>query len=372
VSTPERVMAGGAWPTTQRLLDRVLERSRTDSWADLLFVPVVLLALVVYLSFTNEYFLDPINLKNVFVQAAILAIAAFGVTFIILAAELDLSIGSGVSLVSVVSALVIVDTGSIAIGLLAGAGTGIALGVINGVVVTRLEVPSFIATFGTLVIANGIALALTDGGVVSGLPRSVGDLTKTEVLGVPTIVILMFAVFAVLLFIQNHTTFGVRVFAVGGNREAARLSGVPVDRIRFLCFLLSGVTVAVAGLALMSRVESGQPNAAQLLPLEAVAAIVVGGTSIFGGRGSVTKTLWGVLLIATIRNGLDLEGVNDDLKQVILGCVFIGAASVDFFRRQLGRRRRDKLAAVSQPVPSTAVRAGEIRPSTREGEATGR
>lgn len=356
----------------QRRLDRVLERSRTDSWVDLLFVPVVLILLGIYLSITNEYFLTEINLKNVLVQAAILAIAAFGMTFVILAAELDLSIGSGVSLVSVVSALVIVDTGSIPVGLLAGAGTGIAIGAANGLIVTRLEVPSFIATFGMLVIANGIALALTDGGVVSGLPRSVGDLTKTEVLGIPTIVLLMFAVFAVLLFIQNHTTFGVQVFAVGGNREAARLSGIPVDRIRFLCFLLSGVTIAVAGLALMSRVESGQPNAAQLLPLEAVAAIVVGGTSIFGGRGSVTKTLWGVLLIATIRNGLDLEGVQDDLKQVILGCVFIAAASVDFFRRQLGRRRRDMLAAASQPRPSAATRTGDIGPPARGAETTGR
>lgn len=336
-------------PLRERL-DRLLTRSRAESWTDLLFVPVVLLILAVYLSVTNEFFLTGVNITNVLVQASILAIAAFGVTFVVIAAELDLSIGSGVALVSVVAALVMEGAGasSIAVGLLAGMGVGLTIGVINGLIVTRLEVPSFIATFGMLVIANGVALALTNGGVVGGLPDAVGDLTKAEIVGIPILIPTMFVVFFALLFVQNQTTFGVQVFAIGGNREAARLSGIPVDRVRFLCFLLSGITVAIAGLALMSRVESGQPNAAQLLPLEAVAAIVVGGTSIFGGRGSVVRTLWGVLLIATIRNGLDLEGVNDDLKQVTIGVVFIAAASVDFFRRQLGRRRGLGAAAVQE------------------------
>jgi ribose/xylose/arabinose/galactoside ABC-type transport system permease subunit len=339
-----------------RIRATVLARSRADSLTEILFVPVVLVILATYLAITNEFFLTTINLKNLFVQAAILAIVAFGVTFVILAAELDLSVGSGVALVSVVAALVMQSSDSVPLGLLAGLGTGIAIGAINGLVVTAIQVPSFIATFGMLVIAHGVALMLSGGGVVAPLPEGVGDLTKAEILGAPVIVVTMFVVFAILLFVQNQTVFGVQVFAVGGNREAARLAGVRVDRVRFYCFVLTGVVVGIGGLALMSRVESGQPNAGDLLALEAIAAIVVGGNSIFGGRGSVTRTLMGVLLITLIRNGMDLEGVDADVKQVIIGVVFIAAASTDFVRGRLTRRSRAQHAVPAEPREAVQTR----------------
>jgi ribose transport system permease protein len=237
--------------------------------------------------------------------------------------------------------------GSIALGMLAGLATGIILGIINGFIVTRLEVPSFIATFATLVIAVGLALSISEGGTIFGLPEGVGSLANDKFIGLQWIIWLMFGVFAVAYFVQSQTAFGTRVFAVGGNREAARLSGIPVRRIHFLVFVISGISVAIGGLALTARVESGQPNAAQLLNLEAVAAIVVGGTSLYGGRGSVARTLWGVLLLTLINNGLDLQRADPDLKQVVLGLVLIGAASADFFRRRL-RQRRAELAIVGE------------------------
>jgi ribose/xylose/arabinose/galactoside ABC-type transport system permease subunit len=320
-------------------------RRGAQGWADLLFVPVVTLALVVYFSSVNEFFLTELNITNILVQGSILAIVAFGVTFVILAGELDLSVGSGIALVSVISAFAIRDAG-IPEGILVGLAVGIALGVVNGLVITQLEVPSFIATFGMLVIAHGIALALTDGGVVSGLPLSVGNLANEGILGVRWIIWLTIAVFLALYFVQTQTAFGVRVLAVGGNRQAAHLTGIKVDRIRFLVFVISGMTMGVAGLALTARLESGQPNAGALLELDAIAAIVIGGTSIFGGRGSVMRTLWGVLLISVLRNGLDVEGVGDDLKQIIIGVVLIAAASVDFVRRRFVRRR-DRRSAVA-------------------------
>jgi ribose/xylose/arabinose/galactoside ABC-type transport system permease subunit len=329
----------------KRFLDRRLARTRAEGWLDVLFVPSVLLIIGVYLSLTNRFFLTQVNITNVLVQGSILGIAAFGATFPILARELDLSIGSVVALVSVISALVMKETGSIPLGFLVGLGTAALIGIINGLIVTLLEVPAFIATFGMLVIANGVALRLTNGGVISGLPDGVGSIANNEFLGLRLIVWLLFAVFAVLFFLQSQTSFGIQVLSVGGNPEAARLSGIPVNRVRFLCFVVSGAAAGVAGIALMARVESGQPNAARLLPLEAVAAIVVGGTSLFGGRGSVARTLWGVLFIATLKNGLDLKGVGDDLKQVILGSVFIAAASVEFFRRQLRRRKAETALA---------------------------
>jgi ribose/xylose/arabinose/galactoside ABC-type transport system permease subunit len=238
-------------------------------------------------------------------------------------------------------------------GIAAGLAVGLAIGMFNGLVVTRLNVPSFIATFGMLVIAHGIATALTDGGVVSGLPLSVGNLANEAFLGIRWIVWLTLAVFAALVFVQTQTAFGIRVLAVGGNRQAAHLTGLSVDRLRFMVFVISGLTIGIAGLALTARLESGQPNAGQLLELDAIAAIVIGGTSIFGGRGSVGRTFWGVLLIAVLRNGLDVEGVGDDLKQIIIGVVLIAAASVDFVRRRLVRRREHR-AAVAAGAPTVA------------------
>jgi len=309
--------------------------ARNEGWVDVLFVPVVIIGLGIYFSIASPYFLTSLNITNLLIQGSILAFVAFGVTFVILAGELDLSVGSGVGLVSVLAATVMRDQDSVLLGIIAAFAVGIAVGAVNGFVVTKLEVPSFIATFGMLVIANGIALAITDGGVVTGVPIDIGNLALKSFLGVRWMIWLVVIVFIVLYVIQTQTAFGRRVMAVGGNREAARLAGIPVNRVRFFVFLVSGATIAIGGLALTSRVVSGQPNGGTLLELDAVAAIVIGGTSIFGGRGSLVRTLFGVLLIAELRNGLDLVGVGDDLKQVIIGAVLILAASVAFIRGRI-------------------------------------
>jgi ribose transport system permease protein len=328
-------------------LGRQLARSRAESWWDVLFVPLVLLVLVAYLSFSSEFFLTSTNLTNILLQGALLAIVAFGVTFTILSGELDLSVGAGVALVSVVSAIVMRDSGSILLGVGAGIGVGVLIGVINGGLVTLLQVPSFIATLGMLFIAQGVARAVTNGATIGGLPAGISSLTDSTFLGLRWIIWLVLVVFAALYFVQTQTAFGIRVFAVGGNREASRLSAIPVDRVRFMCFLISGITMGIGGVALTARVESGQPNAGQLLALTAIAAIVVGGTNLLGGRGSLAKTAWGVLLISVLENGLDLEGINDDLQQVIVAFVFIAAASTDFFRGRLLRRVPDSAVGVS-------------------------
>jgi ribose transport system permease protein len=329
-----------AGPFSKERIRRRIDRVKGDGWGDVLFVPAVLLALVIYLAYANEFFFTDTNITNIGLQGATLAIVAFGVTFVILSGELDLSVGSGVALVSVVGAIVMRDTGSIALGVVACIGTGATLGLVNGLIVTKLQVPSFIATFGTLTIAQGIALALTDGSAIAGVPRELGNLANESFLGIRWAIWLVAAVFAALLFVQTQTKFGVRVYAVGGNREASRLSAIPVDRTVLMCFVISGICVGIGGLVLTSRVQSGQPTAGGLLALMAIAAIVVGGNNLLGGRGSVTRTLWGVLLIAVLENGLLLEGVEDNLRRVIIGAVFIGAASAEFFRRRLRRRAR--------------------------------
>ena len=322
-------------PAAPGVVKRWAAGARNEGWVDVLFVPLVIIGLGIYFSIASPYFLTSLNITNLLIQGSILAFVAFGVTFVILAGELDLSVGSGVGLVSVLAATVMRDQDSVLLGIIAAFAVGIAIGAVNGFVVTKLEVPSFIATFGMLVIANGIALAITDGGVVTGIPIDIGNLALKSFLGVRWMIWLVVIVFIVLYVIQTQTAFGRRVMAVGGNREAARLAGIPVNRVRFFVFLVSGATIAIGGLALTSRVVSGQPNGGTLLELDAVAAIVIGGTSIFGGRGSLIRTLFGVLLIAELRNGLDLVGVGDDLKQVIIGAVLILAASVAFIRGRI-------------------------------------
>jgi ribose/xylose/arabinose/galactoside ABC-type transport system permease subunit len=341
-------------------LRRRLDRVKGEGWSDVLFVPALLTALCVYLTYANEFFLTEINITNILLQAATLAIVAFGLSFVIFAGELDLSVGAGVALVSVVSSYVMRDTGSILLGVLTCLAVGGTMGLLNGLVVTKLRVPSFIATFGMLTIAQGIALWMTEGAVVSGVPPELGNLANDSFLGIRWAVWLVIGVFVALFFVQTQTSFGVRVFAVGGNREASRLSAIPVDRVILLCFVITGLCVGLGGLVLTSRVQSGQPNAGGLLALTAIAAIVVGGNNLLGGRGSISRTLWGVLLLAVLENGLQLEGVNTDLQRVIIGLVFIAAASVEFFRHRLRRRARaaeeEELLTAGGPAPAARPR----------------
>jgi ribose/xylose/arabinose/galactoside ABC-type transport system permease subunit len=331
------------------LVRRLVGRHTREEWVDLLAVPFALLLICIVLSIIAPEFLTAANLRDVLVQASVLAMVAFGMTFVILAGELDLSVGTGVALASVVSALVMRDSQSVVLGVLAGVATGVALGIANGAIVTQLRVPSFIATLGTLEIARGIALALTNGAVIAGLPNSVSNIANGEFLGLSWPIWISAVVFVACVLILRRTTFGVRVLAVGGNREAARLSTVPVNRVRLLTFVITGVCVGISGVIVTARVSSGQPNTGNLLALTAIAAVVVGGTSLLGGRGSVTRTLWGILLISVVQNGLDLKGVNDDLQNVIIGLVFILAASTDLIRRRV-RRRRVAQTALTGPA----------------------
>ncbi|SEH46975.1 monosaccharide ABC transporter membrane protein, CUT2 family [Mycolicibacterium rutilum] len=334
---------------------------------DTAFVPGVLLLLIVYLGATNDAFLSTMNITNVLTQASILAIVSFAATFVIMAGQLDLSMGSASALISVLGATAMVQTGSALQGIAVCLAVGVVLGLLNGAIVTYLEVPSFIATLGTMIICGAIALALTNGGVVTGLPEGFRSLSTLRIAGLPLLVWLTVVVFFVLWWLQRQTVFGYRVLAVGGNAEAARLSGISIQRITMLVFLITGVASALAGLALLIRVQSGQPNANATLALEAIAAVVVGGTSLNGGRGSIVRTLWGVLLIAVLRNGLDISGISEDYKNVVVGAVLIAAASVDFLRRRFVRSRRQ--SAALEPAPPDQQLAQPSRSATNRGEA---
>lgn len=312
-------------------MTRVIRRISDD--VEITFAVGVLLALCIAFSLASPYFLTRQNLSNVLVQSVVLAIVAFGVTIVIISGHFDLSVGSGVGLVGVVAAEVMLHTSSTLLGILAALGVGVGVGLVNGVLVAVFKVPSFIATLGMLVMARGFALAITNGETLFGFPSTLSNFFQDSFLGVKNSVWIAVAALVFFYVLMQHTRLGVELYAVGGNVRAARLAGLPVMRLTISAFVLSGLAFAVAGLESVGRLDAAQPSAGTLLELFAVAAVVLGGTSLFGGEGSVIRTVVGVALISVIQNGLTLLNVNSDYQQVILGGVFIVATLSGVIRR---------------------------------------
>lgn len=301
---------------------------------DVAFVPTLIVLLCLGLTVASPYFLTARNLAQILMQGAVLGIVAVGATFVIIGGELDLSVGYNVALSGVVTALAATTSGSWPLGVLAGLAAGLLLGLTNGVLTTLLNVPSFVATLGTGTVAGGLALWLTGGSTVSGLPDGFQALATTSILGLQSMVWFMLLVFVIGWVVLHRTSYGVQVFSVGGNRQAAFLSGIAVRRVRLTYFAIAGFCGAIAGILLTSRVQAGQPGVGTSLTLFATAAVILGGTSITGGRGSMARTLAGLLLIAVVQNGLDILGVEFSLQQVAIGVVFVLAACTEALRRK--------------------------------------
>ena len=314
-------------PTSKRLIGRL-------PTFDVLFVPGLIVVLCVTLSFASPYFLNSRNFAQILMQGAVLGIVAVGATFVIIGGDLDLSVGYNVALSGVTTAMIASNSGSWQVGALAGVSAGVALGLVNGFLTTVLNVPSFVATLGTGTVAGGLALYLTGGSTISGLPEGFGALATTDILGFQSMVWIMLLLFVLGGILLHRTSFGVRVFSTGGNRQAAFLSGISVSRIRVAYFSLAGLCGGIAGVLLTSRVQAGQPGVGSSLTLFATAAVILGGTSIVGGRGSMARTFAGLLLIAVVQNGLDILGVEYSLQQVAIGGVFVLAACTEALRRR--------------------------------------
>lgn len=292
---------------------------------------LALLVLATGLAITSPDFLTMGNLLNVFRQVSINALIAFGMTLVILLGGIDLSVGSILALSSVLTALMlshgidpIVAT---SVGVLAGAG----MGMLNGLVISKGKVAPFIATLGMMTILRGLALVFSEGRPITGLNSDFfAMLGGGYVAGIiPVPVIIMLVMFAVFWFVLKKTVFGRHVYAVGGNEEASRLSGINTDRIKIWVYTLSGAMAATAGMILTSRLNSAQPTAGTGYELDAIAAVVLGGTSLTGGRGWIFGTLVGALLIGILNNGLNLLGVSSFYQQVIKGVVILLAVLLD-------------------------------------------
>lgn len=305
------------------LSDRVKASVRQN--ADALFVLALVLLLFVVLAAAHPRFLSVQNIIGVLQQSMFLLVVSVGMTVVIVAGGLDLSVGSVAALASSVAAMTLLQHGAAA-GLAAGLAIGLAAGAINGLVVTRLAVNPFIATMAMMVGARGLALAMTGGAASISLPRSFEALGSLRLLGIPLLLFVTLAVFVAGFYLLHHSGFGLRVFAVGSKAAAARLSGISVSETVLLAFVWSGLCAGIAGLMFTARFNSGLPTTGVFLELYAVAAVVLGGTRLSGGRGGLLRTLLGVLLIAFLQNGLNLFNVSFYWQQVAIGVVFLCAA----------------------------------------------
>ncbi|MER5943436.1 substrate-binding domain-containing protein [Streptomyces sp. NPDC001928] len=295
-----------------------------------------LIVLVIAMSALSGDFLTTDNLLNVGVQAAVTAILAFGVTFVIVSAGIDLSVGSVAALSATVLAWTATSHGvPVVIAVLLAVATGIVAGLVNGFLIAYGKLPPFIATLAMLSVARGLSLVISEGSPIA-FPDSVSHLGDTLGGWLPVPVLVMIVMGLIAAFVLGRTYIGRSMYAIGGNEEAARLSGLQVKKQKLAIYALSGVFAAVAGVVLASRLSSAQPQAADGYELDAIAAVVIGGASLAGGTGKASGTLIGALILAVLRNGLNLLNVSAFWQQVVIGVVIALAVLFDTLRRKAG------------------------------------
>jgi ribose transport system permease protein len=300
------------------------------------FVVVIVLFIVFSITATNFFTLR--NILSLMLQTSTVTLMGIGVTFCIITAGIDLSIGSLVALTGTVAVMVAIAGVPIWLSWIIGMLTGAFCGLLNGLMVTRLKLPPFIATLGMMLVARGVALTITNAAAYPA-PEGFGDLgngtifgTGAKFPGIPYPVIIMVAVAFLFHFILSKTRTGRYTYAVGSNEEAARLSGIKISQVKNIAYIISGFLAGLVGIILASRMVTSQPNSASGYELNAIAAAVIGGTSLMGGVGTVGGTVIGSFIIGTLTVGLTMSGANYYVQQIVIGLVVIGAVTFDQFR----------------------------------------
>jgi len=288
-----------------------------------------LFLLVIILSIVSSDFLTVSNIFNVLRQVSINALIAFGMTFVILTGGIDLSVGSTLALSSALSAGLMASGGDPFLAIVVGLLAGLVMGAFNGILVAKGNVAPFIATLATMTVFRGLTLVYTEGKPITGLPDSFGLVGKSFFLQIPMPVIWMLLSFVALYFILKHTTFGRHVYALGSNEEATRLSGISTTKVKIWVYSISGLFASLAGIILTSRLNSAQPTAGTSYELDAIAAVVLGGTSLSGGKGWLVGTLIGAMIIGVLNNGLNLLNVSSFYQLVAKGAVILIAVLLD-------------------------------------------
>lgn len=292
-----------------------------------------LVALCVILTILTPNFLTFDNLVNVARQISITGIVAVGMTIVIVTSGIDLSVGSVLALAACAAGLLMSRGLPVPVALTAGVGVGALCGLVNGLLITKLRITPFIATLGMMSVARGAALVITGGIPVDTLPESVATIAGN--LGpVPIPVLVMLLVALVGAAILGWTRLGRYAYALGSNEEAVRLSGIAVDRYKIAIYVISGLLAAVAGMVMMARLSSAQPTGGNMMELDAIAAVVIGGASLMGGRGTIFGTIVGVAIIGVLRNGLVLLDVSAFWQQLVIGVVIVLAVALDQVRHK--------------------------------------
>ncbi len=298
----------------------------------------VLLALSATMALLSEFFLTADNLLNVLLATATIGILAIGATFVISAAGLDLSLGSVLGLAGIAGAYVAVNLEwPWPLAIAAALGTGAVAGAVNGLIITRTAIPAFIVTLGMLGIARGLALVISNGRSIYGLPPELIYLGQGRPFGIPVPAIVLIGVSLLMHFVLAHSRFGYHTRALGDSEGAARATGVRVVRLRVMLYAISGLMAGTAGLIFMARVNAGDPTAGLNYELTAITAAIIGGTNLFGGRGSILGTLVGALIMGVLQNGLNLLAIQPYYQQMAIGTVLILAVYLD----RLQSRRLD-------------------------------
>jgi len=296
-----------------------------------------LIILIVFFSIISEPFRSTGNYTSILVAAAVNGVLAIGVTFVIITGGIDLSVGTTMTFASVVMGLVVTSWGlPLWMGLPAALLAGTAVGLTNGFLIAKAKLPPFIATLGMLNVTFGLAQILSDVRPIyfDGTPEFYDIFMRAYVLGVPNVVFIMFGAAVIAHIVLTRTALGRYTFALGSNEEATRLSGVNVDRWKIAVYAICGLYAGLAGILISARMTSAQPSVGMGYELDAIAAAVIGGTSLSGGEGSIVGTVIGALIISTLTIGLSITGVPDQWKLVITGLVVIGAVWLDILRRR--------------------------------------
>ena len=331
----------------------------SDKYKDLLRKMAALaglILLVIFFSVTNEFFFTSNNIMTVGLQTSTIALIGIGATCVILTGGIDLSTGSVVALSGVAAAMIVNAGVPVPIGMVLGILVGGACGLTNGILVTQMKLPPFIATLGMMMVARGLALYVTNAAPVSGMPESFAvlgngalfkiveegpnGLPKVVFAGIPYPVIIMLFITVLFTFALTKLKVGRYIYAIGSNEEAARLSGIKTNIVKIYAYVASGLLSGLTGVILASRLVTAQPNGGVAYELDAIASAVVGGTSLMGGVGTIPGTLIGSFIIGVLRNGLNMNGVSSFVQMIVIGLVIIVAVSLDQLRqsKKLGKK----------------------------------
>lgn len=319
-------------------------------WIQKLAALAGLICLFIAFAAVTPHFAGKNNVMTIALQTSTIAFMGMGVTFVILTGGIDLSIGSVVALSGVVAAMIVNMGVPVPLGMMLGVLAGALCGLVNGICVTRLYLPPFIATLGMMMIARGIALYVTGAAPVSGMSESFSNLGNgalfriievgenglpiVKFAGIPYPVILMIILFGLFTFMLSKLKLGRYIYAVGSNEEAARLSGIKTDRVKVSAYTISGSCAGLTGVVLASRLVTAQPNGGVMYELDAIASAVIGGTSLMGGVGTIPGTIIGAFIIGVLRNGLNMNGISFFIQQIIIGGVIIATVAFDQLRQR--------------------------------------